>query len=341
MPSLHRRTLHRRTLHRRTLLAGIGAALAAPALPARAAEIRIAHAMGETVLPAPAARVVSLGFTTHDTVLALGVQPLAVRYWYGEAPGAIWPWAQPLIEGPAPEVLTGEVSAERVAALAPDLIVGIGSGISRAEYDLLSQIAPVLMQPEGQPAYGLPWAGATRLIGHALGREDRAEALIGETHAAIAEMRARHPGWIGRSAAAAYHFGGDTGAFTARDNRTRLLTDLGFVLPPQIEALAAPEGFYAPLSPEDLSPLDADLLLWIAGQENLADIAALPMRRVLAAHREGREALAAGDLAAALSFASVLSIPYALERLEPELAAALDGDPATLPPAAEAAGLTA
>jgi len=40
-----------------------------------------------------------------------------------------------------------------------------------------------------------------------------------------------------------------------------------------------------------------------------------------------------------MSFASVLSMPYALERLEPEIALAIDGDPATVVPSAEKAGL--
>ena len=53
------------------------------------------------------------------------------------------------------------------------------------------------------------------------------------------------------------------------------------------------------------------------------------MRRLLNAHREGREVFAGSLPAAALSFGSVLSLPYALAELEDDIAAAIDGDPAT------------
>ena len=90
---------------RREVLAALGAGTLAACLgagPVRAeGEIRITHAFGETVLPGPAQRVVSLGFTTQDTLLALGIVPLAVRGWFGDQPHSIWPWAQPFLAAPS------------------------------------------------------------------------------------------------------------------------------------------------------------------------------------------------------------------------------------------------
>lgn len=97
--------------------------------------------------------------------------------------------------------------------------------------------------------------------------------------------------------------------------------------------------FYTPLSPEDLSPLDADLLIWISSFDVVPDIVALPMRRTMRAHKEGREVLAGAIVAGALSFGSVLSLPFALEQLEADIALALDGDPSTAVRSSVAAGL--
>lgn len=327
-----------RGLTRRAVLGGLAATTLAPAFARAQAPIRFEHVFGETVLPGPAARVVSLGFNTQDPLLALGVAPVAVRAWFGDQPHSIWPWAQPYLGSAEPAVITGEVAMETVASLQPDLIVAIGSGITQDEYAILSQIAPTLMQPPGAASYGLPWDETTRLLARALGREAQGEARIAETRRLFAEARARHPDWEGRSAVAAYHFGGDTGAFTAEDTRGRFLTELGFRVPDAIQTLGR-GNFYASLSPEDLSPLDVDLLVWVSSLDAVPDLAALPMRRLLRAHGAGREVFAGALTAGALSFGSVLSLPFALAALEADMALALDGDPATAVPTAVRAGL--
>lgn len=328
---------------RRGVLAGLGAALLAPATaPALAraddAPIRFEHVFGETIVSRPARRVVSLGYTTQDPLLALGVTPLATRGWFGDEPGGVWPWARDRLAGPVPVVLKGALSIERVAALKPDLIVGIGSALSQAEYAALSRLAPVLMQPAGENAYGTPWDTTMTLIARAVGAEEPARVRIAETRAAFAAARARHPAWAGASAVAAYHHAGETGVFLPGDTRARFLAEIGFSVPPAIARLAN-GSFFAKLSPEDLSALDADLVMWIATADSAPDLAALPMRRVLRAAREGCEVFAGGLLAAALSFGSVLSLPYALAALESDLAAALDGDPATPVASARKVGL--
>jgi iron complex transport system substrate-binding protein len=330
--------------HRRHVLAGLAAGLLACGLrapPAAAAVegLRFVHAYGETVLPRPARRIVSLGYTTHDTLLALGQPPLAIRYWYGDHPFGVWPWAQPLLGGAEPVMLAGEVSMEKVAALSPDLIVAIGAGLSEAEYAVLSRIAPVLVHEPRYSGYGTPWDVMTRTLGRALGRSDRAEELVAAATRDFAAARARNPNWSGQTAVAAYHTGGETGAFTGVDTRARFLEELGFRLTAGVTELSGPDGFYVALSPEDLSPLDADVLVWISGLAAVPDLAALPMRRTLKAHREGREVFAGPLVSGAMSHGSVLSLPFALTALEADLAAASDGLPGTPVATAVAAGL--
>lgn len=328
---------------RRRVCALLGTALALPAVQVRAAGggLIFDHAWGRTLLPAPARRVVSLGYTSHDTLLALGVVPVALRHWYGGGDSGIWPWAEPLLHGARPPVLRGEVAMEHVAAEAPDLIVAIGAGITRAEYAVLDRIAPTLVHSAGTSPYGTGWREMTTVLGRATGRDDRAAALVAKVEARLAAARARHPDWAGQTAAAAYHWAGTSGAFLPGDARADFLAALGFAIPPAIAALAGRGDFFRDLSPEDLSPLDAGVLVWISAVESDPDLAALPMRRTLGAHRQGREVFAGPLASAAMAHASVLSIPFALDALEADLAAAADGDPATPVPSAVAAGLAA
>ena len=56
--------------------------------------VTITHKYGEITIDKAPERVVSIGFSDQDWLLALGVTPIAVRDWYGDQPFATWPWAQ-------------------------------------------------------------------------------------------------------------------------------------------------------------------------------------------------------------------------------------------------------
>jgi len=309
---------------------------AAPATEGGAQEtVTIAHAFGETEITGTPQRVVSVGFNDHDTLLALGVTPVGVRDWYGDQPSATWPWAQDELGDAEPAVLPSTaIEPEAVAALDPDLIVGIFSGMTQEEYDLLSRIAPTVARPADDPDYGTPWRDVTRIYGEALGRADRAEEVIAEVDAQIAEARAANPAFEGAEGAVVFLAEGQLGAYASSDLRSRLLTDLGFTIPAAIDDAAA-GGFFAPVSLEQAQLVDNDVLVWITATEaEIGAIRDLPVRAALDANREGREVFLPFELNGAMSFSSPLSIPYVLDGLVPELAAAIDGDPATPVPSA-------
>lgn len=302
-------------------------------------ELRFEHVYGETVLAKPAERVVSLGYNVHDALLALDVAPVGIRQWFGNQPYGVWPWAQSHLGDAKPQLISGEVSMEVVAGLQPDLIVAVGSGISKDEYDVLSQIAPVLMQPKDKAAYGMGWDDLTRMVGKAVGKAELAEKRIADVEAKFQAVRDAHPDWKGMTAVCAYNFGGETGAFIGTDTRATFLAELSFKPTQKILSLSETQGFYARLSPEDLAPLDADLLIWVSTSDKVPDIQALPLRKTLRAHTEGREVFAGEVMAAALSFGSILSLPYALDALKDDIVLALDGDPETPVISSKAAGL--
>ena len=101
-------------------------------------------------------------------MLALGVDP-GRRSATGTAssPYATWPWAQDELGDAQPEVLPStELNFEQIAALDPDLIVGVGSGMTDTDYATLSKIAPTLAQPGDYIDYGTPWDVTTRADRH-------------------------------------------------------------------------------------------------------------------------------------------------------------------------------
>src|SRR5690606_27198554 len=129
------------------------------------------HKFGTTTITEVPQRVVAIGFSDQDPLLALGVMPVAVRYWYGDTSNAIFPWAQDEAAGAEAVVLDmpfGNLNYEAILALQPDLISAVYSGITQEEYELLSQIAPTIAQPAEYTDFGMPWQETTRLIGAAL-----------------------------------------------------------------------------------------------------------------------------------------------------------------------------
>lgn len=293
--------------------------------------VTVEHKYGTTTVESEPQRVVSVGYTDQDPLLALGVVPVGIRDWFGDQPSATWPWAQDLLDGEEPTVLgASDLSLEQVAALDPDLIVGVSSGMTSEQYELLSEIAPTIAQTADAPDYQETWQTGTRLIAAAVGRTDEAEELITEVEALFAEARQANPEFEGQEGTVSYVMSeGEVGAYASGDSRSRILTDLGFVIPPEIDDLAG-EQFYSSFSLEEIGQLDRDLLVWITYDPAIVEqLKASPVRQTLDVATDGREVFMSETEAAASSFSSVLSLPVLLETFVPKLQAALDGDPTT------------
>lgn len=78
----------------------------------------VEHKYGSTTIESDPKRVVSLGYKDQDSILAVGVKPIAVRYWYGDEPYAVYPWAQDELGDAKPEILDmPELDFEKIVAL--------------------------------------------------------------------------------------------------------------------------------------------------------------------------------------------------------------------------------
>ena len=254
--------------------------------------------------------------------------------WFGEKPGAIWPWAEAALGGnPRPQVLTSTdgIQVEKVAALRPDLIIGLYSGLTKQEYDTLSKLAPVVAQPKNQVDYGVSWQEVTKTVGTAVGRKAQAEKVVADTEAKIAAVRTANPKFAGATGLMATTYEGYY-VYGPDDPRGRFLTDLGFKLPDGLAAVTGKE-FGANLSKERTDLLDTDVLVWLVDSyaPDKAKVQADPLYAKLKVKTEGRDIFLenAELVGAATSFITPLSLPYLLDKLVPLLQAAVDGDPAT------------
>jgi len=298
--------------------------------------VSVEHKFGTTVVESEPTRIVTVGVTEQDTVLALGTAPVGVTDWYGEQPYATWPWAQDELGDATPEVLSTAdgLEFEKIAGLAPDLIVGTNAGLTQETYDTLSQIAPTIAQSGEYTNYFEPWDVQALAIGRAMGKEDEVTALIDGIKDDFAQTAAAHPEWEGMSAVFLQNAFYDGNAIAYQDGlSTEFLTDLGFVVPKELDEYATPDG-QAYIPTENLDVLDAaDVLIW--GTETDKDRSALEeeeLYRRVDAVQGGNLVFTGGELAGAIYFTSPLSLPYVLDTLVPQLETAVQGDPALAPP---------
>lgn len=64
--------------------------------------VTVTHKYGDTTIAKAPARVVTLGLSDHDPVLALGVKPVGAIDWFGERPYGKWPWRNHFGAAPHP-----------------------------------------------------------------------------------------------------------------------------------------------------------------------------------------------------------------------------------------------
>lgn len=294
--------------------------------------LTIEHKFGTTIIEKKPERVASLDFAGADDLLALGVQPVVIRYWYGDYPRAVWPWAEPLLKG-TPSILRGDFNFEQIAAAKPDVIIALYSGIDAQDYKKLSLIAPVVAVPKGIGDYAMPWDERALLTGKAIGREREAKKQVDDIHQQLAAIESNHPEWQGKTVAIAHASPGDGSSivYTSNDVRMQVMEQMGFVTAKSVDALMEnpASDFSIRLSAEDLSPIDVDLLIWLSYDGRWDKVNDLIARPFLTVTREGRDVFAGREMSAAFSHTSLLSMPYVIDRLVPMIEAALDGNPET------------
>lgn len=296
--------------------------------------VTLEHNYGETTITEKPERVITIGWNAQDVVAALGVVPVATTDFTWGTVDKYLPWFADKVNelgGELPEILTtndaGEYDYEQILSLRPDVILAPHSGVTEEEYQRLSEIAPTVAYTG--VAWAAAWQDVTRTVGAALGQPDEAEALIASTDASIAEHAAAHPEFAGKTFVYGWSWvEGDTevGLYTNGDAREQLIEQLGFSTAPAIAAASATaDQFVTYTSLENLDTVQADLyILWANSADEFDAMKANPLIAKWAPIAGSKYyVMDEQELAWASSQPSVLSIPWSLDVIVPELAAVI------------------
>lgn len=308
---------------------GVGAATAPPDRPTDASlpsspatveyPIEVEHQLGTITIPEQPDRVVAMTGRDVDTLLALGVMPVGIHSIYDFESG-VGPWATEALGDATPEVWLGrEFNYEAIAATNPDLIVYANAGDDRQIYDQLSAIAPTVALPLGAVPYGASTEDSTMLIAEALGRRDDGQRLLAELDSYYDEQAATYPSFAGHTVNYLDIYPGGISSYSRDHVVNAVMYEVGF---DPIAPSDLPDGESSvEVSSERLAEFDADIVLAYPFGRSIEEIAVeIPTMTTLDSYANGRFFVLA-DLA--LSNSSVLSIPYALDNLLPQIDAAL------------------
>ncbi|AOS63283.1 iron-siderophore ABC transporter substrate-binding protein [Actinoalloteichus hymeniacidonis] len=283
--------------------------------------VTIEHQFGETEITDRPQRIVTLGITDHDPLLALGVTPIAVHP--GFSMENVGPWAEELLGDAEPKIFPSatDPDPEEVLALAPDLIIGVTSAMDQTTYDALSELVPTVVRSADQADFAIPWQEHTEVIGQAVGKPDEAAALIEETETLLQETAEQNPELAGKTGATLLpNPDGGYWPYTDLDPRGQFLSSMGMRLPDALAELDDGASFYLDLSAERMDLLEADVLVVLerdGDREAAEDDAVFQALDVV--ERDDVIWLATGDPGLAMAHNTVLSIPFVIDELVPQL----------------------
>ncbi len=297
--------------------------------------IIINHAFGETIIESKPERIATIAWGNQDVPLALGVVPVAIpkaNYGVTDETGLL-PWTSEKFkelgeENPNTFDEVDGLDFESISASNPDVILAASSGITKEEYDLLSEIAPVVAYPE------LPWQTKWReqiiLNSTAMGMEEEGKELVSNLENIIKEETSKYPQIEGKSAAFFYFNPSDLGNFSVYlpgDSRADYLIDLGLILPESISELSKESNsFYLDLSSENAEVLnDIDVILCYGDENLLKSLQKDKLLSTIPAIKRGSVVLIEdGTPLAASATPSALSIPYTIEEYVKIISEAVD-----------------
>ncbi|MFE1202334.1 iron-siderophore ABC transporter substrate-binding protein [Streptomyces sp. NPDC058762] len=304
--------------------AGGEAPAAAGAFP-----VTVEHAFGTTKIDKAPERVVSVGYTDDQTVLAFGIKPVGMVDQYPNPPGRSpdintqWPWVKDKWGDSKPEVVmkNGDTGPnyEKIAALRPDLIVAVYSEIDRAAYDKLSRIAPTVGRTKGEKEpFSAPWQDNALHIAKALGKAEEGEKMVADIQGKLDAAKQAHPEFAEQTAVVLSWYKDSVAPFTSTDVRGRLVTGIGFKYQTKIDEVAGGD-FYTTLSPERVDLVDVDRVFVINDKADQDALKKFELFTNLDAVKNGKVSYLLDSegpaVGAAISQGTLLSMPYAVDEL--------------------------
>ncbi|WP_062051800.1 iron-siderophore ABC transporter substrate-binding protein [Bacillus sp. JCM 19034] len=297
--------------------------------------ITIEHALGEAVIESKPERIVTIQWANHDIVLALGKVPVgfsAANFGVQEVNGLL-PWTKEKLDELGvndPNVFqdTDGLDFEAISDANPDVILAAYSGITEEDYEILTQIAPVVAYPTAP--WTTTWREQIEFNATGMGMEEEGKQLIVDTEDLITEKLSAYPQIEGKKVVWVNFSADDLSQlhiYTPIDSRVAFLEELGMTYPESVQSLITDATSYSlNLSAENVEALfDADVLVGY-GDDNLYEtIKADPLLGKIPAVERGSVAFISSETPlVAAGTPNPLSIAYTIDEYLELIGGAID-----------------
>jgi iron complex transport system substrate-binding protein len=234
--------------------------------------------------------------------------------------------------------------------LHPDLITALYSGLTQDDYLKLKDIAPTITGVSADLRdYYSSWQEEMNAVGQIVGRPQYATQLVNDTEAKFTQAVSDHPEF--RNASVAVAAPGPTGQYRLMNPyapMSRFFSSLRMDTPGRIDSITSPRGraFYRAIYNVDLPTSELsilnniDILVFIVGADGEAAMDKLKSTSAyqnLSAVQKSHVLILGPEVAEALYYASPMSIPWALDKIVPQLVDMLSGKAAADKAAADRA----
>ncbi|MEJ5998383.1 ABC transporter substrate-binding protein [Corynebacterium sp. H130] len=264
-------------------------------------------------------RVAALGLGDADTLLALGITPVAVAPFSPEGSlpkNGLEPWSQELAKDKeitpifnTAQGFTAQV-LEKVTATNPSQIVAVNQAVDDQAKASLEKIAPLTLKPAGEKDWQIPWDKQVTTIAGAVGKSAEGEKLIKDTEQAFATYRDKHPELQGKKAAIVMPYAGKLGLYTSLDGRGQFIESMGVTIPKELQGSEG--SFYVDIAPENYHTLEQVDVLYVLDYQGSAE----PLKTDPAfATLLPKTKFVSQEVGNAMSTPNPVSIPWALEKL--------------------------
>lgn len=286
--------------------------------------LSLSHAFGETIIVSKPKNIVTIGWGNQDTPLALGIVPVgASAANYGQVTkDNLHPWSAKAYEslGEKTPIVFNDIDGpdyEAISDAKPDVILAAYSGMTKEEYNLLSQIAPVVAYPD--KPWQTYWRDQTIINAAGMGMKEEGQAKVSEVETLIEKKIKQYPELAGTKTAFFWISPDDFSSFYVylpSDPRAAFLTDLGLSFPDSILNMAENSSdFSITVSRENADKLsDVEMMVVYGDQSLLESLKADALMSQIPAIKNGAVALI--DSTSALAGAttpSILSIPAKID----------------------------
>ena len=214
----------------------------------------VEHAMGTAEMKTTPKKVVILTNEGTEALLALGVKPVgAVQSWLGN------PWYEHIasdMDGVEVVGTESEVNLEKIAELAPDLIIG-NKIRQEAQYEKLNAIAPTVF---AENLTG-DWKENFKLYSKALNLEEKGEEVLGGFDTQVEELKGKLGDKVNQEVSVVRFLAGTSRLYYTDSFSGVILDQLGFKRVEGQEKLFTEDNKLAiEVGKEVIPAMDADIL---------------------------------------------------------------------------------